>query len=97
MEYKKITFFWVDTPGLYVDSIWTPYGLSKNNGCAVKKDFWGNIVVFIPKLKNGNRRIHFMQHMQNVVAPNIFYPRIVYDARALAYSLGRPLLLAATF
>jgi hypothetical protein len=35
-----------------------------------------------------------MQHLQNVVAPNIFDPRIVYDGRALAYSPGRPLPLA---
>jgi len=51
-------------------------------------------VVFIPELKNGDRRIQFLQHLQNVVAPNIFNPRIVYDGRALAYSPGRALPLA---
>ena len=32
-------------------------------------------------------RIQLIQHLQNVVAPNIFHPRIVYDCRALAYPL----------
>ena len=32
-------------------------------------------------------RIQLIQHLQNVVAPNIFHPRIVYDGRALAYPL----------
>ena len=35
-----------------------------------------------------------MQHLQNVVAPNVFDPRVVYDGRALAYSPGRALPLA---
>ena len=51
-------------------------------------------IVFIPELKNGDRRIKFLQHLQNVVAPNLFNPRIVYDGRALAYSPGRVLPLA---
>ena len=46
-------------------------------------------------MKNGDHRIQLIQHLQNVVAPNIFHPRIVYDGRALAYSPGRPLPLAA--
>jgi hypothetical protein len=53
-----------------------------------------HLAVFIPELKNGDRRIQFVQHLQNVVAPNIFHPRIVYDGRALAYLPGRPLPLA---
>ena len=52
------------------------------------------LLVFNPEIKNGDRRIQFVQHLQNVVAPNIFHPRIVYDGRALAYSPGRPLHLA---
>ena len=28
-----------------------------------------------------------LEHLQNVVAPNIFHPRIVYDGRALGYTL----------
>jgi eukaryotic translation initiation factor 2C len=51
-------------------------------------------VVFIPELKNADRRIQYIQHLQNVVAPNIFNPRVVYDGRALAYSPGRTLPLA---
>jgi eukaryotic translation initiation factor 2C len=41
-------------------------------------------------LKNRNRGIQFLQHLHNVVAPNIFDPQIVYDVRTLAYSPGRP-------
>ena len=52
------------------------------------------LLVFNPEMKNGDRRIQLIQHLQNVVAPNIFHPRIVYDGRALAYSPGRPLPLA---
>ena len=52
------------------------------------------LLVFNPEIKNGDRRIQFVQHLQNVVAPNIFHPRIVYDGRALAYSPDRPLHLA---
>lgn len=33
--------------------------------------------------------------LQNIVAPSIFHPQIVYDGRALAYSPGRPLPLTA--
>ena len=51
-------------------------------------------IVFIPELKNADRRIQFLQHLQNVVAPNVFNPRVVYDGRALAYSPGRVLPLA---
>jgi eukaryotic translation initiation factor 2C len=58
------------------------------------KPYFQYDVVFSPELKNGDRRIQFIQHLQNVVAPNIFHPRIVYDGRALAYSPGRPLPLA---
>lgn len=47
--------------------------------------------MFIPELKNGDGRTQLLQHLQNVVAPNIFGPRIVYEGRALAYSAGRPL------
>jgi eukaryotic translation initiation factor 2C len=45
-------------------------------------------------VKNVDRRIKYIQHLQNVVAPNIFNPRVVYDGRALAYSPGRALHLA---
>jgi eukaryotic translation initiation factor 2C len=45
-------------------------------------------------VKNGDRRIRDLQHLQNVVASNIFNLRIVYDGRALAYSPSRALSLA---
>ncbi|KAF8811942.1 argonaute-like protein [Phlegmacium glaucopus] len=58
------------------------------------KSYYQYDVVFIPELKNSDRRIQFIQHLQNVVAPNVFNPRVVYDGRALAYSPGRVLPLA---
>ena len=38
-------------------------------------------------------RIQLIQHLQNVIAPNIFHPRIVYDVRALAYPLKSSLFI----
>jgi len=58
------------------------------------KAYYQYDVVFKPELKNADRRIQFLQHLQNVVAPDIFNPRIVYDGRAIAYSPGRALPLA---
>jgi len=40
-----------------------------------------------------DRRIQSGQHPQKVVAPNIFFPGMVRDGRAVAYSPGRPLPL----
>jgi hypothetical protein len=49
---------------------------------------------FYPRSEN-QRETDSVQsvHLQNVVAPNIFNPSIVYDGRALAYLPGRALIL----
>jgi len=57
--------------------------------------YLATLLVFNPELKNGDRPVQLVQHLQNIVAPDIFHPRIVYDGRALAYSPGRPLPLLA--
>jgi eukaryotic translation initiation factor 2C len=58
------------------------------------KAYYQYDVVFIPEVWKVEKRIQLIQHLQNVVAPNIFNPRVVYDGRALAYSPGRALSLA---
>jgi hypothetical protein len=35
-------------------------------------------LAFIPKLKNANRRIQFLQHLRNVISPNIFGKPPIY-------------------
>lgn len=75
----------------------TPTTIYANSFTIVRlpsKAYYQYDVVFVPELKNADRRIQFIQHLQNVVAPNQFNPRVVYDGRALAYSPGKALPLA---
>ena len=73
---------------------WCAVGKSQNPFVTQLSIDISHHIVFIPELKNTDRRIQFIQHLQNVVAPNLFNPRVVYDGRALAYSPGKALPLA---
>ncbi|KAF8970924.1 hypothetical protein BDZ97DRAFT_1409273 [Flammula alnicola] len=46
-------------------------------------------VVFNPPVDQRNKKIQLVHHLQNVVAPQIFNPRLVYDGQAIAYSPGQ--------
>src|SRR5277367_1091166 len=41
---------------------------------------------WLGNLKNRDRGIQFIQHLQNIVTPNIFNPRAVYNNHTLGYS-----------
>ncbi|KAF8968250.1 ribonuclease H-like domain-containing protein [Flammula alnicola] len=45
--------------------------------------------VFNPTVDQRNKKIQLVHHLQNVVAPQIFNPRLVYDGQAIAYSPGQ--------
>ncbi|KAF8811669.1 hypothetical protein BYT27DRAFT_7208219 [Phlegmacium glaucopus] len=48
----------------------------------------------IPELKNAVGHTQPLQYLQNIVTPDVFNLRVVYDSCTLAYSPGRFLLLA---
>ena len=43
-------------------------------------------LVFIPEIKNGDRRIQLLQHLKTSLPLNKFHPQVVYNGHALAYS-----------
>src|SRR5271155_4410030 len=49
---------------------------------------------WLGKLKNRDRGIQFIQHLQNIVTPNIFNPRMVYNSHV--YSNSNRNLLSMT-
>lgn len=47
------------------------------------------VIEFRPKVEDVHRRRRLIHHLQNVVAPDVFDRRIVYDGDSIAYSPGR--------
>jgi N-terminal domain of argonaute len=47
------------------------------------------LIEFKPKVEEVHRRRELIHHLQNVVAPDFFNRRIVYDGDSIAYFPGR--------
>jgi hypothetical protein len=47
------------------------------------------LIEFRPKAEEVHRRRLLIHHLQNVVAPEVFHRRLVYDGDSIAYSPGR--------
>lgn len=51
--------------------------------------FFFFVIEFRPKVEDVHRRRRLIHHLQNLVAPDVFDRRIVYDGDSIAYSPGR--------
>ena len=76
---------------LYRSHIFSTVGSStaRTVSSSVKEPFFFLLIEFKPKVKEVHRRRELIHHLQNVVAPDLFNRRIVYDGDSIAYSPGR--------
>jgi len=56
------------------------YSNSNRNLLSITQNWLG-------KLKNRDRGIQFIQHLENIVTPNIFNPQVVYNSHVYSKSI----------